>query len=129
MKTMKLVVGIVSIVFSLLILVQSCAATFVDAVSDEGGTSGASGMMVFVIMLSTGIVSIVARGSRGAAIYCSITYAIAGLLGISVKGAYKDLVIWGGIAIIFAILFFISLFTGTKQKDMLPPPKQYWDYR
>jgi hypothetical protein len=85
-------------------------------------------MILFLVMLSTGIVAIATRNSRGAAVYCFVTYAIAGLLGISVSGAYKDLIIWGFLSIIFAILFFISLFTKPKQNEMPPPPNQYWNY-
>ncbi len=128
MKTMKLIVGIISIVLSLLILLQSCAAAFADAFLEEGGTSAASGIMVFVIMLSTGIVAITARKSRGAAIYCTIAYTLAGLLGISVKGAYEDLIVWGLVAFIFAILFFISIFTQAKQAEWPPPPPQHGNY-
>ena len=127
MRTMRLVVGIISIVLSLLILLQSCAASCVEAIVDKGGFSGATGLLVAVIMLSTGIVAIAARKSKGATVYCTIAYAIAGLLGILARGVYKDLVIWGGLAIIFATLFFISIFTEHDPSGP-PPPPQHWNY-
>ena len=51
MKTAKLVLGIISIVLSLFVMFQSCAAGIGDAMMGEGGTSGSAGTIVaFLIM-------------------------------------------------------------------------------
>lgn len=109
MRTMKLIVGIVSIVLSMVILFQSCAAGVVDAIIDEGGTSGGSGMFVAFIMLVAGIVAIAARSSRGGAIFCIIAYGLSGLVGVTSSGIYADLIVWGGLCLVFAALFLISV--------------------
>ncbi|NLB41119.1 MAG: hypothetical protein GX815_02465, partial [Clostridiales bacterium] len=70
MKTAKLIIGIVSIVLTFLILFQSCAASVVDAIEDEGGTSGGSGTFVAILMLIAGIVAIATRNSKGGGIAC-----------------------------------------------------------
>ena len=115
MKTMKLIIGIISIVLTFLILFQSCAATIGDALADEGGTSGGIGMFVAILMLIAGIISIAARKSKGAGIVCLILYGIAGILGIFAHGLYKDLIIWGVVSLIFAVLFLIATITFKKQ--------------
>ena len=79
MKTAKLVIGVLSIVLTMVVLFQSCAATVGDALANEGGTSGGVGMAVALLMLVAGIVAIAARNSRGGSIFCIIAYALAGV--------------------------------------------------
>ena len=85
MKTAKLIIGIISIVLTFLVLFQSCAAGLGDAMMDEGGTSGFSGLLVAILMLIGGIVAIAARNSRG-----------------------------GGLCLIFAVIFLISVIRWKK---------------
>lgn len=108
MKTAKLIIGIISIVLTFLILFQSCAAGIGDAMMNEGGTSGGSGFLVAIIMLITGIVGIATRKSRGGAIFCTVAYFLAGLLGLSANGVFKDLLVWGVLCIIFGVVFLVS---------------------
>ena len=108
MKTAKLVIGIVSIVLTFVVLFQSCAAGIGDAMLNEGGTSGASGFLVAVFMLISGIVAIATRSSRGGAIFCTVVYGLAGLLAVSANGIFKDLMIWGILCLIFAVVFLVS---------------------
>lgn len=116
MKTMRMVIGIISIVLFALIVFQSCAAGLVDAIEDEGGTSGSSGLIVAIIMLISGVVSIAARKSNGGAITAAIFYAIAGIIGVTSSGAFKDLLVWGIVSLVFAVLFIISVIV-TKKKE------------
>lgn len=115
MKTAKLIIGIVSIVLTFLVLFQSCAAGLGDAMMDEGGTSGTSGLFVALLMLIAGIVAIAARNSRGGGIFCTILYGLAGLLGVTSQGIFQDLVIWGALCLIFAFVFLISVLRWKKE--------------
>ena len=65
MKTWKLVAGILSIVFFFVVMLQSCAAGVVNAIEDNGGTSGSAGLIVGILILVGGIVSIATRKSTG----------------------------------------------------------------
>jgi len=114
MKTTKLVIGIISIVLTLVILFQSCAATFGDALEANGGTSGGSGMLVAILMLAAGIVAIAGRSSKGGTIAAMILYALAGIIGVTSSGIFKDLIIWGVLNLIFAVIFLISVITFKK---------------
>lgn len=109
MKTAKLIIGIVSIVLTVLILFQSCAASLGDALEGQGGTSGGAGLLVAIFMLIAGIVAIAARKSRGGTIFCLILYAVAGVVGLTCHGIFADLQIWGGLCLVFALLFLLSL--------------------
>ena len=99
MKTAKLVIGILSIVLTMVVLFQSCAATVGDALANEGGTSGGVGMAV----------AIAARNSRGGSLFCIIAYALAGVLGLTAHGIFQDLIVWGSLCLIFALIFLIGL--------------------
>lgn len=116
MKVAKLVIGIISIVLTLLILLQSCAASIGDALMDGGGTSGATGILVAILMLVAGIVAIAARNSRGGSIACTIIYALAGILGVASQGIYADLKIWGAVCLVFAVFFLVDVIISRKQE-------------
>lgn len=114
MKTTKLVIGIISIILTFVILFQSCAATVGDALVNEGGTSGFVGAAVAVLILTAGIVAIAARNSRGGSIFCIITYALAGVFGVTSHGIFQDLIVWGSISFIFAIILLIGVIKQKK---------------
>lgn len=116
MKTMKLIVGIISIVLAAFILFQSFFAGIGDALAEEGGTSGASGILVSILMLISGIVAIAARKSRGAGLATAIFYIVAGIIAVTASGSFADLVVWGVLCFIFAALFLLSFFFSPKAK-------------
>ena len=62
------------------------------------------------MMIAGGVVGITARKSKGGAIAATIIYAIGGLIGVASSGIYKDLLVWGIILFIFAIVFGVSIF-------------------
>lgn len=111
MRTAKLVFGILSIVFSVMVLFQSCAASMVDALQAVGGTGGAAGSVAGVLILAGGIVNIAARDSKGGAIACMMIFSLAGLVALTMHGVFTDLVIWGYYCIIVALLNTVSVFT------------------
>jgi 4-amino-4-deoxy-L-arabinose transferase-like glycosyltransferase len=116
MKTAKLIIGIVSIVLTFLILFQSCAASIGEALIDEDGATGGVGVLVAILMLIAGIVAIAARNSKGGGIFCLVLYGLAGIIGITAKGIFEDLIIWGGLCLIFAVFFLISTIMHDKPK-------------
>ncbi len=64
MKTWKLVSGILSITFSLLVFLQSCAAGVVNSLEKNGEMSGFAGFLTGIFLISGGIISIVTRKSE-----------------------------------------------------------------
>lgn len=122
MKTAKLTIGIVSIVLALIVLFQSCAAGIGSVLSENtGDTSGGMGMFVALLLIIGGIVGIVARASKGGTIAATIIYALAGIIGVATTGIFKDLLVWGVLALIFAVIFAISIF---KQDYTKPEPSK-----
>jgi uncharacterized membrane protein len=71
-------------------------------------------------MLISGIIAIAARNSRGAGIVCLIFYTIAGIVGVTMHGIYQDLVIWGIVSFIFAVIFLIATITFKKDRHGKP---------
>lgn len=112
MKTARLIIGIVSFVLFFIILFQSCAAGMVNSMSNSANTDGTSGIFVGIIVIVAGIIAIVMRKSGKGSIVSGIFYGLAGIVGYCNSEVYKDLAIWGGLFIIFALFFIIS---GIKQ--------------
>ena len=111
MKTWKLVAGILSIILFVVVTFQSCAAGVVNAIENDGGTSGSVGVMVAILMLAGGIVSIASRKSegKGGNIALVILFGVAALFGFIGYGNYSDLVIWSAWCLINAVLAVVAL--------------------
>ena len=110
MKAWKLISGILTIVFFLIVMLQSCAAGVVNAIEDNGGTSGSIGVFVGILMLAGGIVSIcVRKGGRGGNIALIVIFLLAALIGFAGYGNYSDLVIWSIWCLILAIMAIVAL--------------------
>ena len=118
MKTWKLVSGILSVVFVVVVFLQSCAAGMVDAIEDEGGTGGGAGMIVGILMLAGGIISIATRkGGKGGNIALIVIFGLAALLGFTMHGVYSDLEIFAGWCLICAIIALIALVKKPKEVE------------
>ncbi|MBO4484083.1 MAG: hypothetical protein J5738_01680 [Lachnospiraceae bacterium] len=111
MKTWKLVAGILSMILFVIIMVQSCAAGAVNAIEENGGTSGSVGFICGILVLTGGIVSVATRKStgKGGNIALIILFGLAALLGFTGHGNYSDLVIWSVWAAVNALLAFIAI--------------------
>ncbi len=111
MKTWKLVSGILSMILFILVVFQSCAAGMVNALENNGGSSGSVGILVAVLMLTGGIVSVATRRSQGKGgnIALIILFGLAALIGFAGYGNYGDLVIWAFWCLINAILAVVGL--------------------
>jgi uncharacterized membrane protein HdeD (DUF308 family) len=111
MKTWKLVSGILSIILFAVVTFQSCAAGVVNALDENGGSSGTVGVLVAILLLTGGIVSIASRKStgKGGNIALIILFGLAALIGFAGHGNYSDLVIWAVWCLINAVLALVSL--------------------
>lgn len=118
MKTWKLVSGILSIILFLLVTFQSCAAGVLNALEENGESSGSAGLMVSTLMLAGGIVSIATRkGGKGGNIALIVIFGLAALIGFTMAGSFADLTIWAGWCLICAVLALISLIKGNKKAE------------
>lgn len=116
MKTWKLVSGILSMILFVLVAFQSCAAGMVNALEDNGGSSGSVGIFVGILMLAGGIVSVATRKSQGKGgnIALVILFGLAALMGFAGYGNYSDLVIWAFWCLINAILAVFAMIKNKK---------------
>lgn len=117
MKTVKLIIGIISIVLFGIIVFQSCVAGIGNALEDNGETSGSSGVFVAICMLIAGIVGIATRKGIAGGFVSGGFYAVAGIIGISNYGSFGDLMIWSVLSFIFAVVFIVgSIMTKNKKR-------------
>ncbi|NLY60784.1 MAG: hypothetical protein GX054_04720 [Clostridiales bacterium] len=111
---MKKVIGIISIVLFLVVVIQSCAVGIGNVLMGSEEISGTAGIMLAIFMLIAGIVSIISKESKGITITSAVFYALGGLIGIANAGSYKDLNIWGGLNLLFAVLLVFHLIKNRK---------------
>lgn len=117
MKTAKLVTGILSIVLSVFVLFQSCAAGLGNTLAENGEVGGSGGLLVAVFLLVSGIVTVVTRnGSKGGSIACTIMYVLGGVLGLATAGSYGDLYIWAVLCFILAAMHIVSIVMMNKKQ-------------
>lgn len=120
MKVTKLVVGILQILIAVVILVQSCAVGASHALenntSDAGGTVG---VLAAILFLATGIVYIATRKSEklGGDIAGLVMMLITWILGITNAHDYGDLQIWGWLAFIIGVGFFLWHLIANKKAN------------
>ncbi|MCI1987326.1 MAG: hypothetical protein LKJ69_12435 [Lactobacillus sp.] len=118
MKVTKLVVGILQIVISLFIFLQSCAVGVGHALESKTSDAGGSvGVFVGIFFLATGIVYIATRKSEklGGDIAGLVMMLISWLFGITNAADYSDLAIWGWIAFIIGVGFFVWHLLANRQ--------------
>lgn len=118
MKTWKLVSGILSMILFVFVAFQSCAAGIGNAISENGETSGSSGIILSVLMLAGAIVSVATRKSegKGGNIALIVLFGLASIFGFSNAGSFADLKVWAAWCLINAILAFIAMFKKKKSE-------------
>ena len=119
MKTAKLVTGILSIVFTIMILFQSCAAGLSNALGDTGESSGTAGFLVAILMIAGSIIMIATRKTekKGPSIACIVIFAFAAMIGYALAGSFGDLKFWSTWCLIMAVLNFIPLLSKKKNTN------------
>ncbi|WP_373483821.1 hypothetical protein [Acetobacterium sp.] len=112
MKIAKLVIGIVSMVLSIFVLFQSCAAGLVNTIEGSGGFSGTTGVIVAACFIIAGIVGLVTRNSyrAGGGLTAAGFYLVAALLGGTMAGNYSDLYIWAFLSWAFGVFYLVDAF-------------------
>ncbi|WP_143314460.1 hypothetical protein [Clostridium sp. HBUAS56017] len=101
---MKKVVGIISIILFAIIEFQSCAAGLGNAMTKNKEVSGSAGLILGVFMLIGGILALASKHSKGIVITSIIFFALGGIVGYANVGHFKDLTIWSGLSLAFAVL-------------------------
>ena len=65
---LRMVLGILTIVISVIVGFQSCAAGIGEAISEADSSSGAGGLFTGFFLLAAGIVAVAARKTKGGTI-------------------------------------------------------------
>ena len=112
MKTAKLVIGIISMVLSVFVLFQSCAAGLANTLTGSGQVSGSAGVLVAACFIIAGIVGVATRnsGRAGGGLTAAGFYLVAALFGGTLAGNYSDLYIWAFLAWAFGAVYLVDGF-------------------
>lgn len=119
MKVWKLVSGILSMIFFVLVSLQSCAVGVSNSLAENDEVSGSAGILVAILMLTGGIVSVCTKKSKkkGGNIALIILFGLAAIIGFTSYGSYSDLVIWSSWCVINAVLAFVSILKNKKNLE------------
>ncbi|MGM9615682.1 MAG: zinc-ribbon domain-containing protein [Oscillospiraceae bacterium] len=109
MVTWKLVSGIISIAFSMVLLFQSCALGVASVFAENTEYSASTGILVAIMMLVIGIVSIATRKNRGGNIALIVLSLLTVFVGFSGAGNFTDLIIWCWWIILIGTLAIVCL--------------------
>lgn len=103
-------------VFTLLVLFQSCAAGISNTISENGEVSGSAGFLLSILMLAGGIIEVATRKSlkKGGSIAAIILFFLAAILGFANAGSYADLNIWSAWCLILGILNLLDLLLSSR---------------
>ena len=106
---MRKTIGILSIVLSVVVGLQSMLAGLGNALSENGEIGGSTGFLLSILWLIAGITVLAAKDKKGMLIFSLVLYIIGGLLGFIGAGSYSDLIIWSVISLIFGLLLFFHI--------------------
>lgn len=113
MTTARLVISILMLIFSVIVLFQSCAAGLVNAVENNGNTDGGTGLIIFLLMIIFGTIGIATKNTKSY-IVLLVCATIACLIFMycvfAYEGIFADLKVWGWL---FGIYSFIFSFSGS----------------
>lgn len=113
--TMRLIIGIFSILLSVIIGLQSIFAGLGEALTKSDSNGGAAGFILGFFMLAAGIVTIAARKTKGGTITSIVVYLLGGIIAVfNQSEIFGDLIIWTVVSFIFAVLLIVSLFMKYK---------------
>ncbi|MCI7392639.1 MAG: hypothetical protein MSH28_03905 [Clostridiales bacterium] len=116
----RLVVGIILFVLSMFILFQSCAAGLVNAWEESSDMGGTAGILVVILMISTGVIAICTRNSasKGGPGTCAGLLFLAAVIGFCNAGVFSDLAVWSVVNIAFGIIFLICTIKTKRRIDL-----------
>lgn len=118
MRSLKLILGIISFVLSAIVLFQSCAAGIGNALENNGEVGGSAGVILAICCIVAGIIAIATRNSNGAGSFVAGGFYFAGgILGAACAGSYGDLVIWGVLCMIFGAVFVLGTVICRKKEQ------------
>ena len=117
-KVTKLVVGILQILIAIFIVFQSMAVGLGHAMENSNDVGGSAGMFVAILFFVSGIVYLCTKkmDKLGGDIACLIINLIAWLLAITNAHDYSDLTIWGWLAFIIGVGFFVWHLLANKKE-------------
>lgn len=112
LQNARLIIGIVMIVFSFPVLLQSCAAGMVNLTEQNNSSfDGSIGFLVFLCMITFGIIAISTRKTASyifLRMMCTVSVVIFLLIFCFYNGIYRDLKIWGYLFAVYSCVFAFS---------------------
>ena len=102
------------------ILFQSCAAGLVNAWEESSDMGGTAGILVVILMISTGVIAICTRNSasKGGPGTCAGLLFLAAVIGFCNAGVFSDLAVWSVVNIAFGIIFLICTIKTKRRIDL-----------
>lgn len=104
----RFIISIVTLVFTFLILFQSCAVGLSNSLEGNFEIGGSAGIVLCICWWVAGILNISKRKDMRTARDAGIAYIIAGVIGLLLAGSFSDLKIYSIASFIFAVICYLA---------------------
>jgi ribosomal protein L40E len=101
---MRIAVLILGLLFNVVLFLQTVLIAGLGSAANDEATAGAGAVGVFVSLLWLVASALVLAFPMASA----ILFVVAGLFGFAVSGDFPDMAVWGGIALILAVMSFFG---------------------
>lgn len=109
MKIIKIITGIVSIIISIIIFIQSLMAGFLsDLFNLKEPLAAVSGLIVATIMLGSGVATLFTLTSPNSGLICSALYVDAAIIGYFDHDFFSYLILYASFCVIFALILILT---------------------
>lgn len=127
METSKTVIGFVTLLITVVVFLQSCAASTTRIAEIDVADSSRVGMVVALLLLVAGLEAISSGKNKGRTLFGAVLYVFAGALALTARSVYGYLVLWGVVSLIFALVLFCAVAVYRKEQaadtdDSSSPP-------
>lgn len=113
----RFVISIATMVFTFLILFQSCAVGLGNSLDGNLENGGSAGLLLCICWWIAGILNISNRKEAKSARSAAVAYIVAGAIGLLLAGSFADLKIYSVASFIFAGICYLASKENTSKKQ------------
>ena len=113
----RFVISVATMVFTFLILFQSCAVGLGNSLEGNLEIGGSAGLLLCICWWIAGVLNISKRKEAKSARSAAVAYIVAGVIGLLLAGSFADLKIYSVASFIFAGICYLASKEITHKKQ------------
>lgn len=113
----RFIISIVTMLFTFMILFQSCAAGLSNSLSGNLELGGTAGFILCICWWVAGILNLSRRTNLQSARNAAVAYIVAGAVGLLFSGSFTDLKVYSVVSFVFAAVCYAASKSSTKKEN------------